>query len=153
MPGPRNPPVSPDQVVLSWLEQVSIQQRSLSADELVQMTHSDPVDEALEVVLEAVAQSQRRMALIGTRAGEIRRRRAQGQGYAVIVALEDRPFVVELLSDTIVLLHDASGPFRRAEAGALHAEGVTMDRIASLFGVTRQRVSEILRTRPKAGPR
>jgi len=117
------------------------------------MTHRDPVEEALDAVLEAVAQTQRRMSLIGARADEIRRGRAEGRGYAEIVAPDDRPFVVELLSDAIALLHDASGPFRRAEAGALHAEGVTMDRIAALFGVTRQRVSEILRTQTRAGPR
>ena len=36
---------------------------------------------------------------------------------------------------------------RRAQAAALHDEGLTMDRIAELFGVTRQRISQILRSR------
>jgi DNA-binding transcriptional regulator LsrR (DeoR family) len=34
---------------------------------------------------------------------------------------------------------------RRAEARALYAEGLTMDQIAERFGVTRQRVSALLR--------
>jgi hypothetical protein len=114
------------------------------------MTQSRPVQDALDVVLEAVAQSQLRLSLIEARAGEIRHLRAVGLNHAEISALEDRPLVVELLSETIALLHAASGPFRREEARALHADGVTMERIASLFGVTRQRVSELLHTR--AGP-
>ena len=118
------------------------------------MTH-DPVQDALDAVLEAVSQSQRRISLIEASAGEIHRLRAQGHTYSEIVALMDGPLVVELLSDTIALLHAASGPYRREEARALHTEGVTMDRIASLFGVTRQRVSELLqtRTRGKARPK
>jgi DNA-binding transcriptional regulator LsrR (DeoR family) len=34
---------------------------------------------------------------------------------------------------------------RRAEAQALYAEGMTMEQIADRFGVTRQRVSTLLR--------
>jgi predicted transcriptional regulator len=33
---------------------------------------------------------------------------------------------------------------RRAEARVLHQEGLTMDQIAKLFGVTRQRISALL---------
>jgi hypothetical protein len=113
------------------------------------MTQSPPVRDALDVVLEAVAQSQLRLSLIEARAAEIRHLRAEGLNHAEISALEDRPLVVELLSETIALLHAASGPFRREEARALHAEGATMERIASLFGVTRQRVSELLQTRAR----
>jgi hypothetical protein len=62
-------------------------------------------------------------------------------------AREETPFVVEVLADTIALPHAASGPFRRDEARALRTEGMTVERIASLFGVTSRRVSELLRTR------
>ena len=115
------------------------------------MTQIDPVQDALDAVLEALTQSRSRMLLIEARASELRRLRATGRSYAEIIVLEQRPLVVELLSDTIAFLHAASGPFRREEARALHSEGVTVERIASLFGVTRQRVSEILHTR--AGPK
>jgi hypothetical protein len=114
------------------------------------MTPPDPVQDALDVVLDALAQSRARMLLIEARAREIRGLRAEGRSYAEISAIQEKPMVAELLSDTIALLHTASGPFRREEARALHSEGVTMDRIASLFGVTRQRVSEILHTRARA---
>ena len=35
--------------------------------------------------------------------------------------------------------------FRSAQARSLHAEGMTMNVIAKLFGVTRQRISALLR--------
>jgi hypothetical protein len=116
------------------------------------MPRCDDVHDSLEVVLEAVTQSQLRLSRIEVRAGEIRQLRAEGRSEAEIVTREDGPLVVELLSETIALLHAASGPFRRDEARALHDEGVTITRIASLFGVTRQRVSEILQRRPKERP-
>ncbi len=40
--------------------------------------------------------------------------------------------------------------WRRAEARALHQEGISMDRIAQLFGVTRQRVSALLNSQPRS---
>ena len=37
---------------------------------------------------------------------------------------------------------------RSAEERALYAEGLTMNQIVELFGVSRQRVSALLRARP-----
>jgi transposase len=42
-------------------------------------------------------------------------------------------------------LHAYGNRVRRTEARALHGEGMTMDEIAKLFGVTRQRISALLR--------
>ena len=39
----------------------------------------------------------------------------------------------------------ATADYRRLLAVALHDEGMTMERIAELFGVTRQRISRMLR--------
>ena len=47
--------------------------------------------------------------------------------------------------DNLVALVDAGSRLRRAEARALHVEGMTMEQIADLFGVTRQRVSALLK--------
>jgi hypothetical protein len=113
----------------------------------LRMTQADPVQDALDVLLEALEQSRSRMLLIETRAHAIRGLRAEGHSYAEITAAQSNPLVVELLSDTIALLHAASGPFRREAARALYAEGMTMQRIAAVFGVTRQRVSELLQSR------
>ena len=43
----------------------------------------------------------------------------------------------------------ATSRYRRAEAQVLHRTGSTMERIAELFGVTRQRVSHLLRAEPE----
>ncbi len=50
-----------------------------------------------------------------------------------------------MISATLSQLADAGSRWRRAEARALHAEGLSMDVIAQLFGVTRQRVSSLLK--------
>ncbi len=57
------------------------------------------------------------------------------------------------MTDALEVLLGSGSRWRREEARALHDEGVTMDRIAALFGVTRQRVSQLLRERPGAPDR
>jgi hypothetical protein len=42
-------------------------------------------------------------------------------------------------------LSDAASRLRRAQARRLHDEGLSTERIAELFGVTRQRISALLR--------
>ena len=86
-------------------------------------------------------------------AQEIRRRidrfvaaRADGRSYRDIVTSEPRPLIVELVTGKLDRLATVGSKLRRAEAAALHEEGLTMDAIADLFGVTRQRVSALLKT-------
>lgn len=85
-------------------------------------------------------------------AGEIRRRidrlvaaRGEGRSYRDIVTNEPRPLIVELVTGKLDRLATVGSKLRRAEAAALHDEGLTMDAIADLFGVTRQRVSALLK--------
>lgn len=98
----------------------------------------DAVGEALEANAEAGREVQRRKAWV-------RRRRASGASYREIVESEERPIIVEILAANLERLARAGSRLRRAEAHALHREGLTMDRIAELFGVSRQRVSALLR--------
>jgi DNA-directed RNA polymerase sigma subunit (sigma70/sigma32) len=74
--------------------------------------------------------------------------REAGASYREIVSSEPGKLLVEMLTEAAKTLDAAGGTVRRAEARALHDEGMTMDEIATLFGVTRQRVSALLR-----GPR
>jgi DNA-directed RNA polymerase sigma subunit (sigma70/sigma32) len=62
-----------------------------------------------------------------------------------IVRSEDPPLIVQLLTESADILHTSGTRVRRTEARALHREGVTMEEIARLFGVSRQRVSALLR--------
>jgi len=108
----------------------------------------DPVLDALdrlELVLESIHVHG---TLISERAALIRERRLAGVPYSVIVAEESPPLIVERARQSLSDLIDAAGRLQRAEARALHAEGMSMDRIGSLFGVTRQRVADFLRVAP-----
>lgn len=62
-----------------------------------------------------------------------------------IVESESLPRVPSLITANIEALLDVGATLRKAEAAALRSHGYTMERIAELFGVTRQRVSSILR--------
>ena len=60
------------------------------------------------------------------------------------MAAEERPLIITKLVEITDRLHEAGGKVRRAEAEQLRAEGRTHQEIAELFGVTRQRVSQLL---------
>lgn len=99
----------------------------------------DELMAALDANLEAAKQ-------IRARAAAIREARVAGWPYGEIVRAEERPLIVELVTEKLDRLSTAGSRLRRAEAAALHREGLSMDRIAEVFGVTRQRVSALLRT-------
>ena len=58
---------------------------------------------------------------------------------------EDRPLVVERISTVLASLATAGHAWRREQAAALQRENVSINRIAALFGVTRQRISALLK--------
>ena len=78
--------------------------------------------------------------------------REAGKPWREIVEAEDPPLVVETLSTVLDRLSVVGSKFRRNEARALYGEGLSMERIATLFGVTRQRVSALLRERGEPAP-
>jgi hypothetical protein len=99
------------------------------------------LDELVRALEESTAANQAAVR----RAREIQRDAASGKSVREIVLAEEPPLIVELTRANIERLYDVGGRLRRAEARALHEEGVTMDTIARLFGVTRQRVSALLK--------
>ena len=101
---------------------------------------------ALEITL---ADNHERTKLIKKRITQLRRLRASGASYTEIVATRDGPLLVQLLTESSTALDTSGASVRRAEARALYAEGLTMDQIAEGFGVTRQRVSTLLRKTPQ----
>ena len=102
---------------------------------------------ALSALEEVIADNDKRAKLIKKRMARIRRARAQGVAYSDTVTNEDGPLIVQLLSEASKALDSCGSNVRRAEAEALYAEGMTMEQIADHFGVTRQRVSALLRKR------
>lgn len=112
------------------------------------MTSSRPADAAeqaldrlvdeLDVVVAELARAQER-------AVQLKRERQEGRSWYEIVSAEDRPLIVEQISGAMASLATAGGQWRREQAAALSAENVSINRIAALYGVTRQRVSALLR--------
>ena len=96
------------------------------------------LEQALERGIEMTERMRGRIAYLRT---EI----ANGRRLPDIVPAEETPLLVQLLTEAANLLHTYGTRVRRTEARALHREGMTMDEIARLFGVTRQRVSTLLR--------
>ena len=101
--------------------------------------------EALTALEDVLADNGRRTKLIKKRIAQLRRLRSRGATYTEIVSSKDGPLIVQLLTDSSTSLDTCGASVRRAEAKALYAEGLTMEQIAERFGVTRQRVSALLR--------
>src|SRR5215831_16650078 len=99
------------------------------------MQEDAPVDDvcaALEELVEALRENARRNQVALERACRTLRLRDQGLAYRDIVEGSARPLIVELATANLQALTQAGARFRRCEAKALHAEGMTMDRIAEL---------------------
>ena len=71
-----------------------------------------------------------------------------GDALIDLIREEPRPIIVEMITTNIETLQSLGLRLRQAEAQALHAEGLTMDEIGQLFGVTRQRISALLKHSP-----
>lgn len=82
-----------------------------------------------------------------TRSITLLEKRRSGRPWLEIVTGEARPLVVERISTVLASLATAGHAWRREQASALQAEQVSINRIAALFGVTRQRISALLRER------
>jgi DNA-directed RNA polymerase sigma subunit (sigma70/sigma32) len=96
------------------------------------------LDRALDENIDRAHRMKRRIA-------ELEDACLSGRPIKEIVPEEETPLIVQLLTESAEALHEHGSRVRRTEARALHREGLTMDQIARLFGVTRQRVSALLR--------
>ena len=99
------------------------------------------LDGGLDETLESVE-------LMKARTGQILRNAEAGHPLRDSVPVEQRPVLVQLLTQATELLQTYGNRVRKTEAKALYSEGMTMDQIARVFGVSRQRVSTLLRDRP-----
>lgn len=79
------------------------------------------------------------------RADKLLHERRSGRPWLDIVGGEPRPLVVERISTVLAALSAAGHRWRREQAVALQAEQVSINRIAAMFGVTRQRISALLK--------
>jgi hypothetical protein len=110
------------------------------------MSEDEDVMAALTQLREALQENMRRNDAILERIALIQSHQQSGRPWTQVVGTFDRPLIVEMLSQNIEVLTTAGARLRRAQARALHASGMSMERIAVMFGVTRQRISELLRS-------
>jgi DNA-directed RNA polymerase specialized sigma24 family protein len=102
----------------------------------------------LESVLRENADHERALM---QRIAQVRLARESGQEWKAILADEDDPGTVQLVSAILRRQSEASGYLRRSLVVALRAEGQSIPSIANLFGVTHQRVSNLLRRVAQGG--
>ncbi len=115
------------------------------------MSRDDELLHTLDELADAMRANARRSELIAERAAQIKRDRAAGVPWRELVSEEQRPLIVEMLSHNVAVLSSLGSRIRREEARALHDDGLSMERIAKLFGVSRQRISELLRQDEPSG--
>jgi hypothetical protein len=105
----------------------------------------DEVVDALRDLVDALERNRGRIDQVLARADELIRERESGRSWREAVSGGDQPMIVGILGQNLDELYTAGGRLRRLLAKTLHDEGLSMEQIARLFGVTRQRVSALLR--------
>ncbi|WP_433798411.1 hypothetical protein [Actinomycetospora sp. CA-084318] len=106
---------------------------------------ADEVDGALADLVVELGTCIESLDAARDRARELQRLRLDGTDWATAVRAEEPPLIVEHISRALESLNSVGGRWRRREATALHAAGMSINEIARLFGVTRQRASVLVR--------
>ena len=110
----------------------------------------DPAVRALTELMTVLDTCMTELQGARSRAEKLLDERQTGRAWLDIVTAESRPLVVEQISSVMASLASAGGAWRREQAHALASEQVSINRIAAMFGVTRQRISALLRERARA---
>lgn len=108
-------------------------------------TDSPALVEALAEIDRALADNIERSTEIRSRVKEFHDRLLAGASVSELVLAEEEPRTVALLTENMANLEDVGSTFRVRLAKSLRAEGMTIAAVAELFGVTRQRISALLR--------
>ena len=111
--------------------------------DLTVVVDEDKTLAALEALLEAGRENVVAWMQLMEHAGEIRELRRRGVSYKDISLPHGVP-VIEAVNANQKRLSEAAGQFRRAAMLELRAEGLSIADIARAFGVSRQRVSNVL---------
>jgi hypothetical protein len=120
-------------------------QHALHLEEDMPDRHEDAATAALQSLIAELETCIDLLRHAHERAEHLLQERRHGRPWLDIVSAESRPLVVESISSVMASLASAGHVWRREQARALNAEDVSINRIAALFGVTRQRISALLR--------
>ena len=103
---------------------------------------------AFDALVRTLNAARDEMDSLAERATQTRERVASGVVLSEYVAGEPRPLIITRMTELLDALSDAAAEVRRAEAHQLRSEGLSHERIAQLFGVTRQRAAALLSPPP-----
>jgi hypothetical protein len=112
-------------------------------------TGQDPVVTALAALSEVAVSSADDLVSLNENLVALRNHRVRGRSWHRIISEVDPPNPLPSLTTIATNFARASGAFRRALAVGLRKEGMQVSEIAALFGVSRQRVSALIRPRPQ----
>jgi hypothetical protein len=112
----------------------------------------DRVLEALASLSDVATSSANELLALTEDLADIRRHRTSGWSWRRIVSADDSPKPLSVLTDIAANFARASGAYRRALAHGLRSEGMQVTEIATLFEVSRQRVSALIRPRGAPDP-
>ncbi|MDA8076283.1 MAG: hypothetical protein M0Z40_13820 [Actinomycetota bacterium] len=104
---------------------------------------------ALDALSGALAELRRDTQLLEGRLQDLRRRRSEGRAWRDILGDEEAPGAMQVVSRMLACLAKASGTLRKELVDSLRREGASIPAIAKLFGVTHQRISNLLRRTPE----
>ena len=110
----------------------------------------EPAVRALRELREQLAATIGDLETAAERLAELAELRTAGRSWSEIVLDEDRPLIVETITQALDDLGAVGSRFRREEARALHQEEMSISRIGQLFGVSRQRISALIHGGPPA---
>ncbi len=110
----------------------------------------DEIDVALESLSRALEEITKDQVVLLERLRVLRDRRATGAPWREILADDDEPPAMQLLSQILRRLSVTSGEVRRSVVMVLRGQGVSLVDIAQLLGVTHQRIANIQRAARKA---
>lgn len=108
--------------------------------------------EALDELDAAASKNIERSREMQRRVRRFRRAINAGTPLALLVEAEKDPRTVEMISINIEILQGVGAQLRIAQAQQLRNEGLTIVQIAQLFGVSRQRVSALLKQKSARTP-
>lgn len=105
-----------------------------------------PTREALTELADVLDASGEELHALARRSRNLHDELDGARPLAAVMAQEERPLIVTTMTRLIHRLTAASLKVRRAEARQLQREGLSHERIAELFEVSRQRVAVLLQT-------
>jgi hypothetical protein len=102
---------------------------------------------ALRALLKVLDANDERNRFVRGRAEQIESLLVHGYTWQQVLSTEDRPLIIDVLSQSMALLNEVGGRFRREEARCLLTEGMKEQEIADLLGVSVDHVQAMLEDR------